>query len=48
VSELPDRRRRRARVLRLWPYLVVMILMLGVITYWPWLTLIGPRLLLRD
>jgi len=25
-----------------------MVLMLGVITYWPWPTLIGPRLLLRD
>ena len=38
-----------SRVLRpLWPYLVVMVLMLGVVTYWPWLTLIGPRLLLRD
>jgi C4-dicarboxylate transporter, DctM subunit len=38
-----------SRVLRpLWPYLVVMILMLGVVTYWPWLTLVGPRLLLRD
>ena len=37
------------RVLRpLWPYLVVMVLMLGVITYWPWLTLVGPRLLLRN
>ncbi len=32
----------------LWPYLVVMVLMLGVITYVPWLTLIGPRLLLRQ
>ena len=37
------------RVLRpLWPYLVVMIPMLGVVTYVPWLTLIGPRLLLRE
>jgi hypothetical protein len=38
-----------SRVLRpLWPYLVVMVLMLAVVTYWPWLTLVGPRLLLRD
>jgi C4-dicarboxylate transporter, DctM subunit len=38
-----------SRVLRpLWPYLVVMVLMLGVVTCWPWLTPIGPRLLLRD
>jgi C4-dicarboxylate transporter DctM subunit len=37
------------RVLRpLLPYLLVMILMLGVVTYVPWLTLIGPRLLLRE
>jgi hypothetical protein len=32
----------------LWPYLVVMVLMPGVVTHWPWLTLLGPRLLLRD
>jgi TRAP-type C4-dicarboxylate transport system permease large subunit len=38
-----------SRVLRpLWPYLVVMVLMLGVVTDWPWLALIGRRLLLRD
>jgi TRAP-type C4-dicarboxylate transport system permease large subunit len=30
------------------PYRVVMVLMPGVATYWPWLTLVGPRLLLRD
>ena len=38
-----------SRVLRpLWPYLVVMVLMLAVVTYWPGLSLVGPRLLLRD
>jgi TRAP-type C4-dicarboxylate transport system permease large subunit len=38
-----------SRVLRpLWPYLVVMVLMLAGVTYWPWRTLIGPRLLLRN
>lgn len=32
----------------LWPYLAVLVAMLMVVTYWPWLTLIGPRLLLRQ
>ena len=42
-------REPHSRVLRpLWPYLVVMVLMLGVVTDWPWLALIGPRPLLRD
>jgi C4-dicarboxylate transporter DctM subunit len=37
------------RVLRpLWPYLLVLVLMLALITYWPWLTLVGPRWLLRQ
>jgi hypothetical protein len=30
------------------PYLLVMVLMPGVVTDWPWLTLVGPRLLLHD
>ena len=37
-------RKPLSRVFRpLWPDLVVMVLMLGLVTYWPWLTLIGPQ-----
>ena len=31
-----------------WPYLGVTVVMLEAVTYWRWLTLVGPRLLLRD